>query len=662
VFFHLANTLLLFILLSRMTAALWPSAVVAALFALHPLHVESVAWVSERKDVLSTFFGLLTLMSYMRYTQRRSRTGYILALMLFGMGLMAKPMLVTLPFVMLLLDYWPLARIKFDGAFRLQPSDEFRSVLSLLFEKVPFFMLSTASCVVTYYAQKSSGSLMSYDLFPLGSRIANAIVSYVAYMGKMFWPANLAIFYPYPDSFAAWRVAGAAAVLIIIFIGVTLQIRVRPYLAVGWFWYFGTLVPVIGLVQVGGQAMADRYTYVPLIGLFIMMVWGGAEMFGRWRRIGGVVAISTAAIVMSMLIAARMQTHHWLDSIHVFEHAIDATGGSWIAHFNLAKAITGQGRKNEALAHYHLALQKKPPEPEVIYYNIASVLASQGLNLRAIESYSEAIKKNPDYANAHINLGVILARQGRTADAMHHYSEALRIEPSSDKAHFNLGNALLAEGRIDAANISFSRALRINPLFAEAYNSMGTALMQKGELEEAILNYRKAANIKPDYVDAQRNLKLAVSIHAKISKAIAGMRDSMNFNPQDSEISLKMLKLLNEKIDLDQTVSRLNKALSLQPGFAAVEHNKISMVIDIEKEYEGKMPLFHKIIEYWPENAEAYYHIACIYSRKGRVKDSVKCLNQAIQKGFNRWDLLNADSDLDPIRNSNELQILSKGG
>jgi tetratricopeptide (TPR) repeat protein len=643
-----------------MTAALWSSAVVAALFALHPLHVESVAWISERKDVLSTFFGLLTLMSYMRYTQGSSRTGYILALMLFGMGLMAKPMLVTLPFVMLLLDYWPLARIKFDGAFRLQPSDESRSVLSLLFEKVPFLMLSAASCVVTYYAQKSSGSLMPADLFPLGSRIANAIVSYVAYMGKMFWPAKLAIFYPYPDSFALWKVAAAAAVLIIIFIGVTLQIRARPYLSVGWFWYFGTLVPVIGLVQVGGQAMADRYTYIPLIGLFIMIVWGVAELVGRWRRIGGVVAISTAAILVSLLIVARMQTHHWLNSVRVFEHAIDATGGSWIAHYSLAKALTDQGRKNEALAHYHLALQKKPPEPEVIYYNIASVLASQGLNLQAIESYSEAIKKNPDYANAHINLGAMLARQGRTAEAMHHYSEALRIEPHSDKAHFNLGNALLAEGRLDAAIISFSKALRINPLFAEVYSSMGMALMQKGELEEAILNYRKAANIKPACVDAQKNLKLSESIHAKISKAIAGMRDSMDLNPQDSEINIKMLKLLNEKIDLDQTISQLNKALSLQPGFADVERNKIGMVIEIEKEYEGKLPLFLKIIEYWPENAEAYYHIACIYSRKGRIEDSIKCLNQAIQKGFNRWDLMNADSDLNPIVNSNKFPILSK--
>ncbi len=278
VLFHIANTLLLFLLLRRMTAALWPCAFVAALFALHPLHVESVAWISERKDVLSTFFGLLALISYVRYTERLGRLWYLSALLFFIFGLMAKPMLVTLPFVLLLLDYWPLGRIKFNSALVFSHPIKLARFFLCCLKKYRFSYLQRLPVCVTYYAQQSGGSLMPSDMFPLGSRIANAVVSYVAYIGKMFWPAQLAVFYPYPDSFAVWQVAAAAAVLVAIFIWVTVQIRKRPYLAVGWLWYFGTLVPVIGLVQVGGQAMADRYTYVPLIGLFIMIAWGGAEL------------------------------------------------------------------------------------------------------------------------------------------------------------------------------------------------------------------------------------------------------------------------------------------------------------------------------------------------------------------------------------------------
>jgi tetratricopeptide (TPR) repeat protein len=660
VFFHIANTLLLFILLSRMTAALWPSAFVATLFALHPLHVESVAWVAERKDVLSTFFGLLSLISYVQYTQQRSRRGYMLALLFFILGLMAKPMLVSLPFLLLLLDYWPLERVEFHGRFHLQPSGGVAGIYFLVVEKLPFFVFTAASCIVTYYAQQSGGAVMPIDAHPMGIRVASAVVSYVAYIGKMFWPVNLAILYPLSDSFTVWQVGAAAALLLGVSLGVLTQIRQRPYLAVGWFWYVGTLVPVIGLVQVGSQAMADRYTYIPLIGLFVMIAWGAPEVFGRWRLKPVFLTCSAGIAILTLMILTHGQIRHWSNSVKLFEHAARATGYTWVAHYNLANALKDQGRIDEALEHYHLALQKEPRKPENIYNSIALVLGAVGRYEEAIENYAEALRINPDFADAHINLGVILARQGKKADAIYHYSEALRIDPNLDKAHFNLGNALLAESRIDEAIISFSKALRINPLFAEAYNSMGMALMQKGEIEKAILNYRKAANIKPAYLDTQKNQKLAESIYAKISKAVAGMRDSMNFNPQDPEIDIKMMELLDKKIELDQAVYQFNKALSLQPGFTAVDRNKISMVFDIKKQYEKKLSLFLKIIEDRPDNAEADYHIACVYSRKGQINDAIKWLNQAVQNGFSRWDLLKADSDLNAIRDSKEFQMLAK--
>jgi tetratricopeptide (TPR) repeat protein len=566
-------------------------------------------------------------------------------------------MLVTLPFVFLLLDYWPLKRIVFQLPIRSSLDHAGR----LIVEKVPLLILSALSVYLSAASTRGIGNVITLQSVPLMLRIENALVSYLKYIGKLIWPSDLAIFYPYPEIIPLWQVMGSLAVLSAISIGTIRALRNHPYLAVGWLWFLGTLTPVIGLVQVGmWQEMADRFAYVPLIGLFVMIAWGIPPLVNRrqYKRIG--LAITAGVLLLVLAMTTRIQIRHWADSVTIFEQAIKATGGSWVAHNNLANALEGQGRINEAIGHYHLALQKDPPEPEGIYYNMAIALTSQGRILQAIEHYSEALKINPDYADAHINVGAVLARQERTNEAINHYLEALRIEPNSDKAHFNLGNALLAQGRIDEAINHFSRALRLNPSFAESYNGMGLALMQKGKLEEAILHFRKAANIKPAYPDAQKNQKLAESIYGKIRKAVAGMRDSMNFDHQDPEIDLKMLELLEKKKKLDQAVTQFSKALSLQPGFTSLDRNDIEIVIDIKKKYEEKLTLFHKIIERWPDKAEAYYHIACIYARGDRIHDSIKWLNQAIQKGFNRWDLLKTDSDLNTIRDSKEFQMLAK--
>jgi tetratricopeptide (TPR) repeat protein len=659
--FHIANTLLLFVLLNRLTAARWPSALVAALFALHPLHVESVAWVSERKDVLSTFWGILALIGYVQYTQQHRWSWYGLALLFFVLGLMAKPMLVTLPFLLLLLDFWPLRRLNFNSGPGLQTAGGVSSISFLLMEKLPFFLITAASCFVAYYAQQSGGAVMPFEMHPLGLRISNAIVAYVAYIGKMLWPVRLGIFYPLPDSIAIWQVAAAAGVLLGLSLAALVQIRKRPYLAVGWFWYLGTLVPVIGFVQIGGQSMADRYTYLPLIGLFIMVAWGSVDLIGanRQRRILGTIA--AAVILSSLITVSRIQVGYWENSITIFEHTIKSTGGSWVAHNNLANALGERGRINEAIHQYHLALEKNPPEPEGIYYNMAAAFGSHGLNLQAIEHYSRALEINPDYAAAHINMGVVLSRQGKTDDAVRHFSEALRIEPNSEEAHYNLGNMHLAQNKVDQALRHYSKAVRINPLFAEPYNGLGLVLMQKGKLNEAIYHFRKAANIKPAYLDAQKNQKLAESTYGKIRSAVAEMQDSMNFNPQDHDIDLKMEELLEKKKKLDQAIFQFARALSLQPGFDSLDTNRISMVTEIKQKYEAKLAQFYEIIERRPNTSAADYHIACIYSRRGQIDDAIKWLNQAIQKGFNRWDLIKTDSDLNGIRDSKNFQMLVKG-
>ncbi|MGB2930536.1 MAG: tetratricopeptide repeat protein [Desulfobacterales bacterium] len=359
VLLHILNTLLLFLVFKRMTGKLWQSGFVAALFALHPLHVESVAWVAERKDLLSTFFWMLTLWSYTRYVERSEFNQYLLVVLFFILGLMAKPMLVTLPFVLLLLDYWPLRRFEL-GSRDKNNSQQRRFNFALICEKIPLFLLSAASSIGTYLVQKSSGAVNSLAAIPFHDRIANAMLSYISYIGKMIWPHNLAVLYPYRESMSLWKVAGAGLLLVLVLVFVFRMLRTKPYLAVGWLWYIGTLVPVIGIVQVGVQAMADRYTYVPLIGIFIIIAWGVPDLIpkGRFRRIG--LAAITMAILVICMITTRMQVRYWSNSTTLFEHALDVTDGNSVAHLNLGEALAEQGKINAAMKHYQEALRIKP--------------------------------------------------------------------------------------------------------------------------------------------------------------------------------------------------------------------------------------------------------------------------------------------------------------
>ena len=372
---HIANALLLFRLLLRMTGALWRSAFVAALFALHPLHVESVAWVAERKDVLSTLFWMLTLGAYLRYRERPTGTRYLATLFLFALGLAAKPMLVTLPFVLLLLDCWPLGRM---------PSP--RSLLPLVREKAPFFVLAALSSVITFWVQSHWGAVVLS--IPLKERLANALVSYVGYGAKMLWPVNLACFYPHPlDGLPLWQAAGALLLLAGVTVAVVRAGRRLPYLAVGWLWYLGTLVPVIGLVQVGAQAMADRYTYVPLIGLFVMLSWGAGSLAAKGPLPKIATAALSAALLAALLPLTWSQISHWKDSETLFAHALEVTDRNLLAHNNLGNALARQGRLEEA--EFHLV---------------------------------EALRLRPDYAAAQNNLGILRLRQGRFEEAAGHFA------------------------------------------------------------------------------------------------------------------------------------------------------------------------------------------------------------------------------------------------
>ncbi len=483
VLLHAANTALVFLLLRGLTGTTWQSLMVAALFGLHPLHVESVAWVAERKDVLSTFLGLLCLMAYVRYAMEskaqspKSNRGtsaygyYWAALIFFALGLMSKSMLVTLPFVLLLLDYWPLNRIR-DSGFGI------RDFTRLLLEKTPFFALAAVMSVVTYAVQQHTGMMHSLENVPPGARAGNALISYCRYLGKLFWPVDLAVFYPYPAFWPRYQVLLAGGLLAGISAFAFVQRARFPYLLTGWLWFCGTLVPVIGLVQVGGQAMADRYSYIPSLGLFILVVWEAYELAKRWRHheliLGGV---GCAAIILCMGLT-RQQLSYWQNSETLYWHALAVTENNYLAHHNLGIALFKQSRVDEAIGQYREALLLKPDYAEA-HYDLGAALAANNQSDEAIVEFQKAIELEPDYAEARINLGTALGKAGQLDEAIGQYREALRLQPDNAELRYDLGTALGMKGRIDEAIVQFQEAIRLQPDYAAARYNLDHALQIK---------------------------------------------------------------------------------------------------------------------------------------------------------------------------------------
>jgi protein O-mannosyl-transferase len=559
--FHIANTLLLLGLLHRMTGALGRSAFVAALFAVHPLHVESVAWVAERKDVLSTLFWILTLWAYVEYVRRPNLYRYGAVLLFFALGLMAKPMLVTLPFVLLLLDFWPLGRMR----MRLNPAGGWAfsgggwdAVMDLVWEKLPLLALAVAASIVTLIVHRQGGAVISLSATPLKLRVANALVSYVVYIGKMLWPVHLAVLYPYAQSIPGWWVAGALLTLVGISVAVIWAGARHPYLPIGWLWYLGTLVPVIGLIQVGDQAMADRYTYVPLIGLFIVVAWGIPDLLAHWPLQRIALPVAAGLVILACAIAARSQLQYWKDSTTLWTRALAVTTGNNIAHNNLAIVLADQGKLDEAIAHYSEALRIKP-DYATARNNLGLALADEGKLDEAIAHYSEALRIKPDYADALNNWGAALAAEGKLDEAIAHYSEALRIKPDYAGAHNNWGIALASEGKSEEAIAHFSEALRIKPDYADAHNNWAGVLASEGKLDEAIAHCNEALRIKPDYADAHNNLGVALADQGKLDEAIAHFSEALRINPDDSKARDNLRLTLAERANRPDSGARRDR-------------------------------------------------------------------------------------------------------
>jgi len=579
---HLTNILLqataailLFLALRELSGDPWPSLFVAAIFAVHPLRVESVAWVSERKDVLSGVFFMLTLWAYARYARSDARSSfrYITVVVFFALGLMCKPTLVTLPFVLLLLDYWPLGRVR-PSSSRGHGVTRDRW-LWLVVEKLPLFALSAVSCVATLLAQKQA--LEESVKAPLGERVGNALISYVVYVGQMIWPAHLAVLYPYPEGYLkVTQAILALLVLLLISVAFLLWRRKYPFLLIGWLWYLGMLVPVIGIIQVGSQVRADRYTYLPQIGLYLLVAWGAMELFHRWRRSREVLAAAAMFIIMALITRSYLQTSYWRDTETLWKHAIANTSNNYIAHTNLAQTLSQSGRFAEAIAECREALKIKP-DFAAAHNNLGTALqdkqsgdgASGDYRAvdEAIEHYRKALQIKPDFTQAHSNLGNALLQTGRTDEAIAQFQKTLELEPNDAEAEFSLGNAFLQKREVNEAIAHYRKAVEIRPDYAQARNHLGNAFVAEGKYSEAIANYEAALSIRPDYSEAHHNMACVLATIGKTDKALEQFNEALRLNGNYAQAHCALGSLLARMGHREEAVAHLTEALRLEPDY-----------------------------------------------------------------------------------------------
>ncbi len=578
---HVANTVLLFLLLHWLTGARWRSVLVAALFALHPLRVESVAWISERKGVLSTLFWLLSLWAYAKSLKavappvrgaetpvselvpaavaRPARPWYWLSVLCFACGLLSKPIVVTLPFVLLLLDYWPLERFRVE-TLRPQPL----ILLRLVGEKIPFFVLSAASCAITYLVHENAGAVVTLASLPLGVRLENTLVSYVRYLGKMVWPMNLALPYPRPAHWA-WSEVVLAGIMVAVLSVVALRtVRRRPYVLVGWLWFLGTLVPVIGLVQWGDQAIADRFSYVPSIGLFIMAVWTAAEILAQWR-VSPLWRGAAAALLLALCEARTQgQLGYWKSSITLFSHALKVTDRNYVACLQLGSALQSEGKPDEALPLFAEAINIAPRFAEG-QYNLGRVLLEKGRLDEAVSHLNSALTLNPELASAYTELGLAMMKQGKFEEAAANLVTAVKRKPDDPDAHYNLATLWLVESKLDAAIVEFTEAVRLKPDFVQAQGNLGVALMRAGRAREGVGHLVEAVRLSPRDAEARFNLGLAFLEQWDAEAAVRQFSVALRLKPGEAKTHYHLAMALARLHKSKEAIQEFHEAVRLQP-------------------------------------------------------------------------------------------------
>ena len=624
VLIHALNTMLLFLAWRNITGATWRSLAVAALFGFHPLRVESVAWISERKDVLSGLFWILTIWSYARYvkcTDGRRVDGsfaatesqpsatfvrplllYALTLLFFACGLMSKPMVVTLPFVLLLLDYWPLGRL--SGISPL-PNPGVRNALIPILDKLPFFLLAAVVSRVTYLVQGDAGTMFEWANLPVTARLGNALVSYARYLGKFFWPVDLCTLYPHPGNWDAAKVGLAFAFVLAISALALLLRRRSPWLLTGWFWYLGTLVPAIGLIQVGSQSIADRYTYIPLIGIYVMLAWG-IEALARRRSQVIVMSAANAGVVLVCIGLTRHQIGFWKDDTAVWRRAISVTKNNYAAHNNLGDVLSDQGRYEDALIEFQETVRLRPDFaegefdlaknlrrlgrlPEAIDHyrkslalrsdnmaaelNLANALLDSGNLNEAAESFRKVLASLPRNISANNGLAATLYQMGRVDEAIAQYESTLKMDPDEWVAHCNLGSLLTQKGQVDEAILHLQKAVQIRPQVAEPHNSLGLALSSKGRVQEAANEFEAAVKLKPEWAEPHNNLGELLARQGQLDEATAELETALKLRPSYARAHNTLGSVLFKEGKLDEAIEQFREAVALNPAFSQAQSN-----------------------------------------------------------------------------------------
>jgi len=579
---HALNSMLLFGALFSVTRARGSSAIVALLFAVHPLNVESVAWIAERKNVLSTTFWILSMWAYTSYVIRGSLALYLSTALFLAMGLLAKPMLVTVPLTFLLLDYWPLDRIRVmnSKATRQTSPLQQRTIGFLIVEKLPLLVICAASSIATLAAQ--SRGISSIEELPLWYRLSNAAVAYVRYLAKIVWPADLTMHYPHPympemggEPLEIWQIAAAATLLAVVSVFAIAAVR-RRYLLVGWFWFLGTLVPTIGIVQVGNQSFADRYAYVPAIGLFLAVTWAGSEWIER-RRIshpGSTHALLAAfgAGITALALVSWHQVAYWRDSVSLFEHTLAVIPTNPKIRFNLANEYRSRGDMDAAIRNYRIALETDT-ESVSTRINLGNALRSKGDLDAAIEAYQSALDREPRNANAHNSLGTVLRAKGDVDDAILRYRYAIAIDPGFYLAHYNLANALQSKGEFEEAVVHYLEALKQNARDPKIFNNLGNAFQSLDRNKEAETAYRVAIKADPGHYRAQNNLGVLLASQEKFEEAVVHYRLAIAAAPDYAPAYKNLGDALREQGNLDEAIRAYAEAVRLDPGLTAASEN-----------------------------------------------------------------------------------------
>ena len=635
---HWLNASVLFLLLRSTTGHTWRSACVAALFAVHPLQVESVAWIAERKNVLSTLFWLLTMWAYVRYVRQPSRTRYGSVLGLFALALMAKPMAVTLPFTLLLLDWWPLNRVVSGAAANSTTvTPIWRRWLPLLVEKWPLFVLSALSSAVTVAAQRHGGAVVALESVPVATRATNAAMSYVTYAWQLVWPSHLSVFYPHEGTGSVAFSLGAAGILFAVTVAAFRLAGRRPHLAVGWLWYLGTLVPVIGLVQVGMQARADRYTYVPAIGLLLVVVWECAERVRSRIWLRQAAAVCAGTLIIAYGIAARAQVEHWTDDATLWGHALNVNPNNYYAHYIIGRTDLQNGRLEEAERHLERAIELAPWFAEVhdtlglakarsgqldaafaahlealrlkpgllaARFNLGLAYERRGDLTAAIQQYREALRQNPNTAAVHAALGHALAAQGRSDEAMGEFREALRIDPDSAPAHTGFGSVLAERGDVGQAVAALQEALAANPEFVPAHRLLGTLRLQQGNTSEALRHLGEAVSLDPGSVDARAALGAALAGAARLEEAAVQYGEAVRLTPNDSGMRYSLGICLARSGRLVDAIPHLSEAVRLLPESDAMRVS-LGMALAASGDRQSAAMQFEEALRLKPGNQDA---------------------------------------------------------